>query len=193
MSEASVAPGQTGTFEFPITAPITSGTYNESFGLVIDGKTTFPNGYMNFQLTVAAPLYSAQPVWQQIYTDNTKSSALGWNGTGIIKNTTYTAVVAFRNKSNFTWTRSGNFTITDTRLATFPWGSQSLFCNGSWLINCTRPAALDQQTVSPEQIGSFTFQIQTPKNTGNFTQSFGVVVEGKSTIDSVATFQITVN
>jgi hypothetical protein len=39
--ESSVAPGQTGTFEFPITIPAGSGTYREYFNPVAQGITFF--------------------------------------------------------------------------------------------------------------------------------------------------------
>lgn len=52
LTQASVAPGQTGTFEFPITAPGSTGSFNEHFNLVVDGRAWFGNPGQFFQFTV---------------------------------------------------------------------------------------------------------------------------------------------
>ncbi|MGD0284446.1 MAG: hypothetical protein ABSB12_02545, partial [Candidatus Saccharimonadales bacterium] len=50
--QSSVPPGQVGTFEFPITAPGTAGTYDEHFNLVADGLTWFNDPGQFFILVV---------------------------------------------------------------------------------------------------------------------------------------------
>lgn len=50
LKEATVAPGQTGTFEFSTTAPVNEGIYEEPFGLVVEGVSwmilpKFSNNY----------------------------------------------------------------------------------------------------------------------------------------------------
>ncbi|MDQ5943735.1 MAG: Peptidase protein [Patescibacteria group bacterium] len=51
MLEATVAPGQNGTFNFTIKAPVNPGTYTESFSLVAEGYTWF-NQPLNFTTVV---------------------------------------------------------------------------------------------------------------------------------------------
>lgn len=52
LKEASVAPGQNGTFEFWMNAPQTLGTYPEYFSLVAEGRTWLNDANMNFYSTV---------------------------------------------------------------------------------------------------------------------------------------------
>lgn len=194
LSEASVAPGATGTFEFPISAPGAVGSYKEAFSPVVDGKTVFSSGVAVVQFNVVPPSYSAQAVWQTVYTDASKSKSLGWNATLVPGQKAY-ALIAFKNTSNFTWTRSGG--IFDTRLVTYnSWGRQSGFCTGDWIPTspvCTRPAMLNEASVAPGAMGTFEFPISAPGATGIFNESFGLVVDGKSTFNSgYMTFQFNV-
>ncbi len=186
LKETSVAPGQYGTFEFPIQAPNQPGKYMESFAPIVDGRTVFSNGGIVFNINVTPAVFSAQPVWQQIYTDATKSTALGWNATLTANQPAY-AVIALKNTGNVTWTKSGAFAVTDTRLATYgPWGRQSIFCSNNWLINCTRPAALNETSVAPGQTGTFEFPLRAPSQTGSYSEAFAPVIDGRTVFSSGA-------
>ena len=57
LQQSSVAPGQIGTFLFPITAPSIAGTYNEQFGLVADGQTGgwMPSPVFTLSIIVVPP------------------------------------------------------------------------------------------------------------------------------------------
>ena len=182
LTEANVAPGQYGTFEFEVQAPSAPGTYTESFAPIIDGRTVFTNGSgAGITFTVQPATFSAQPVWQQVYTDNSKTTPLGWNATLTPLQSAY-AVVVMKNTGNIKWTRTGAFTLTDTRLATFnAWGRTSAFCDNTWVINCTRPAALLEDTVAPGQYGTFEFGVKAPASRGVYTESFAPVVDGRAT------------
>ena len=175
--EASVAPGQTGTFEFPITAPQTPGLYSESFGLVVNGKGYFPNGYMSFQITVEPERNSAQAVWQGIYTNSSKTQLLGWGAT-LTKGQSVYAVVAMKNTGNMTWTKTngGNDVMLGTVLGQ---DRQSVFCTAGWLYPCNRPVRLIEASVAPGQTGTFEFPITAPQTPGLYSESFGLVVNGK--------------
>ncbi len=64
MLESSVAPGQTGTFDFSITAPSISGNYWESYGLVADGQASgwMPGVIFGFPVRVVpSPLNAVFP------------------------------------------------------------------------------------------------------------------------------------
>ena len=127
-----------------------------------------------------APDFSAQSVWQQVYTDNTKTTALGWNANLVAGQSAY-AVVAMKNTGNMTWTNSGAFGVTDTRLATSaPWGRQSAFCDPTWIISCTRPATLKEASVAPGQYGTFEFAIKAPSQPGSYAESFAPIVDGRT-------------
>ena len=53
MSEASVAPGQTGTFVFKLRAPSQAGHYQESFRVGIENLIWMPGGRFDLDITVA--------------------------------------------------------------------------------------------------------------------------------------------
>jgi hypothetical protein len=150
---------------------------------------------MNFQLNVTAPNYSAQPIWQQIYTNNTKSTPLGWNAT-LSRGSNAYAVVVMKNTGNFTWTKSGG--AYDVRLATYDWARQSPFCTGAWMVTspaCTRPVGLSETNVPPGQNGTFEFPITVPANQtlGLNNEGYGLVVDGKSILNgSPMNFQLTI-
>lgn len=52
MQNASIAPGQTATFEFTMTAPSTTGTYNERFSLIANNLTWFNDTGLSFYANV---------------------------------------------------------------------------------------------------------------------------------------------
>ena len=90
-----------------------------------------------------------------------------------------------KNTSDITWTNSGGFTTTDVRLATSsPWGRQSLICDNTWVINCTRPAALKEASVAPGEYGTFEFSIKAPMTSGTYVEAFAPVVDGRTVFSS---------
>ncbi|MGB4768827.1 MAG: hypothetical protein WBP22_06275, partial [Candidatus Saccharimonas sp.] len=177
LKETSVAPGESGTFEFPIRAPLSGGTYNEVFGLIVDGRTVFSSGAASFNFNVQPAIFSAQPTWQQIYSDSSKSTPLGWNADLVAGQTAYASVV-MKNTGNTTWTRSGGFGVTDTRLVTYSaWGRDSAICTSGWIVNCTRPASLKETSVAPGESGTFEFPIRAPLAPGVYSESFSPVID----------------
>lgn len=195
LKENSVPPGSFGTFEFSLKAPSTPGHYSETFSPVVDGRAVFVSGEMVFQIDVHPEVFSAQSVWQQVYTDRTKTIPLGWNA-NLVAGSEAHLVVAMKNTGNTTWTKSGGFMISDTRLATYgPWGRNSIFCNNNWLINCARPTALNEDSVAPGQVGTFNFVLRAPSQPGQYSESFAPIIDGRTVFSSGAamTFNITVN
>jgi hypothetical protein len=195
LTESSVAPGQTGTFEFPINAPTGINLYNESFGLVVDGKTVFPNGFMNFQFNVVPQSYQAQPVWQGVFSSSAKTGAPTWNYSFTPGQNAW-AVVVLKNTSNFTWTKGGT---NDVRMVTYNnWGRVSNFCAGLWSIkttpDCTRPGTFNEASVAPGQNATFEFNLNAPTGVNNYNEAFGLVVDGKSIFNSgFVNFQLNVH
>jgi hypothetical protein len=56
LSETTVAPGETGIFNFILHAPAQTGTYREYFNLVDDGVTWLNDPGLNFQVNVVSPV-----------------------------------------------------------------------------------------------------------------------------------------
>lgn len=190
LNEANVPPGQIGTFEFPITAPNQPGSYNESFGLVINGIGYFPGAHMTFPITVEPERNSAQPVWQSVFTDSTKTTSLGWGAT-LLPGRSAHAVVMMKNTGNIPWTRSGGGN--DVMLGTaLPQDRISNLCKATWLHPCNRTVQLKEATVLPGQTGTFEFDFTAPQQPGNYNEPFGLVVNGKGYFGSFMSFQIAV-
>ena len=170
---------------------------NAQYGL---GDTCSSYGNRNFFLyfndwfgPTQPPAFSAQPTWQQVYTDASKSTALGWNANLTAGQSAHVSVV-MKNTGNTAWTKSGAFTITDTRLATHgPWGRSSAFCDPSWVISCTRPATLKENSVAPGESGTFEFPIRAPLTPGTYSESFSPISDGRTVLSGgVMTFRLVV-
>lgn len=56
LMESSVSPGQTGTFEFALTAPQTTGTYQEYYNLVAEDRAWLNEQGSNFTINVVSPI-----------------------------------------------------------------------------------------------------------------------------------------
>lgn len=162
MDQTSVSPGQIGTFRFWYRAPGVFGTHNEQFTLVHEGKAWSP--YFGFFLntTVDNPEFSAQPL----------SAASNVNTATMQKNTRALVTFKVRNTGNYTWKKS------NTRLGTAePFGRISTFRYNTWL-NANRTTTLDEATVAPGEVGTFSFWYQAPTNVGTYQEKFTPVVEG---------------
>jgi hypothetical protein len=181
--EPSVAPGELGTFEFSITPPASSGTYKESFNLLSEGNTWMNDIGMYYQFAVVPLTSQWQEVSQQIYTDS--SYTLPANPAALSPDTHYYVHVGALNTGNTTWTNSGSNPVhLGTSHAT---DRISAFCDPSW-INCNRPAALDQASVAPGQIGTFSFAIKTPASYGIYSEYFNPVVEGSAWMNDIGMY-----
>ena len=53
----------------------------------------------------------------------------------------------------------------------------SLFCTSSW-YGCNRAALLNESSVPPGGIGTFTFEVQAPTNPGTYNEHFNLLSEG---------------
>ncbi|PLS81043.1 hypothetical protein CYG49_02820, partial [Candidatus Saccharibacteria bacterium] len=181
--EASVGPGEFGTFEFWAKAPQQSGTYREHFNLVAEGRTWFnPTGTF-VEFDVQPPIYTWQPIHQGVFTDNTKTTPIGWNARTTPGQKVY-AVMSVRNTGNVAWEKNS---LHPVRLA--PWNPQdkdSIFCSG-W-ISCNRIAVHNEDVVQPGQIATYEFWIQAPDHTVSARQHVNLVAEGKTWMKPTGAF-----
>ncbi len=182
LKEASVAPGEIGTFEFWITAPTTpgkGGTYNERFNILASGITWLNDVGLSYHITAQQPTYSWQWQSQYAYTDATKTTAKGLNGI-LPGDRVYMGVTA-KNTGNMTWTNSGSNPL---RLGTHTPGRQSPFAEGTWL-NSTRPATMQEASVPPGGTATFEFWITVPNIPGGHNERFNLVAEGVTWLNDV--------
>jgi len=192
MKEASVAPGQTATFEFWITAPLNKyGSFLEYFDPVMEGRAWFNSIGLNYSLSVINPQYSWQLLSQYAYTDSTKTTEIGLNS----MSPGQTAYIGFtaKNTGNITWYNNGYFPI-DVG-TTNPYDRLSAFCSGGlgWL-GCNRPARMKEASVAPGQTATFEFTIQAPQTLGTYREYFNPVAEGRTWLPYIGfNYLITVN
>lgn len=161
LTEASVAPGQIGTFTFNVYMP-DSGMHYERLNLVAEGTAWFND--IGLTLYLQGTTYAWQPVWYSPSTGN-------WS---IPRNTSFTITIKARNTGTATWTKDGNFPV---RLGTNPPGRGTALESPSW-INSIRPTGLIESSVAPGQEGTFTFIAKTPNVTGMRYEAFNLVAEG---------------
>ncbi|MEX2006645.1 MAG: hypothetical protein WD877_00490 [Candidatus Saccharimonadales bacterium] len=165
LQESSVAPGQNGTFVFPVKAPNTSGFYAERFNLVMEGVSWFDDPWLEFQTNVGN-FYT----WQMVSQSSNQGFSLS---KGEIAQFTLVA----KNTGNVTWNNSSN----PVRLATWnPSYRISPFCsdNTNWVMGCIRAATLQQSSVAPGNNGTFVFTVQAPQKAGFYLERFNLVAEG---------------
>lgn len=172
--ESSVAPGQTGTFKFSLTAPNVDGVYHESFGLIADGQA---DGWMKdsadftLDITVSNP-FNGIVTGLSTYRDSGRT--LPTDTHEMASGETAYLLLKVKNTGNQTWSNSW------TRVATTnPNDRTSAFSDGSWLSS-NRPATLQETSVAPGQTGTFKFSITAPGTVGSYNESFGLVADGQS-------------
>ncbi len=177
LNEASVAPGQNGTFTFSVQAPTSPGQYNEYFNLVAEGIT-----WMN-----DPGLYWGNYVSSANYTGTVMSDTLP---TSLDPNASGSGGIVIRNDSNVAWYNDGRYPI---RLGTNnPTDRSSVFVAPGWL-GANRPANMTEAVVSPGQNGTFTFTMKASNQPGRYNESFSPVAEGYRWFGTNADHTITVN
>jgi hypothetical protein len=179
IKEASVAPGEIGTFEFSIRTPSTLGNYNEYFRPVVEGVTWMNDIGMHWKLSIKNPTSGWSLASQSVFSDASRERAV--EPTLIASNTQYYIRIAALNTGNTVWSSSG----APVNLATN--NSQdrnSAFCDSSWL-SCNRAATIKEASVAPGEIGTFEFSIRTPSTLGNYNEYFRPVVEGVTWMNDI--------
>jgi hypothetical protein len=169
LSESSVAPGQTGTFQFSVRVPST-GIFYERMNLVAEGQAWFNDAGLTLYLEGGT--YSWKPLWSSYSTGSNANLPRG---------TSMTVTVKVQNTGNIPWTNtSSNSYPWEVRFATDnPENRGSFLYDPSW-ISDIRPAALQESIVQPGQQGTFVFKANIPNNAilGEHYEYFSLVAEG---------------
>jgi hypothetical protein len=176
MKEAVVAPGQTGTFEFWMTAPTNAGgIYHERLGLVMEGVRWMNDVGLSFYAGVQQPNYSWQLTSQYAFTDQTKTTIKNMANLNPGEKV-YVGFTA-KNTGNLTWKNDGTNPV---RVGTVsPIERSSLFSNGSGWLGSSRAANMKEAVVAPGQTGTFEFWMTAPTNAGGiYHERLGLVMEG---------------
>ncbi len=178
-TEASVAPGQTATFEFWIMAPSQPALIKDYINVVNDSISWFYNN-QGVNVWANTPTnYKWQWLGQGLYADQTKAVAVNPQ-TGTVTNHRYYVTLTVRNKSNVTWAKG------PVRLATVSpdhsHGYLSVdgnFYDSTW-INKSRIGSLQEASAAPGQTGTFEFWITAPGSPGFVRDYLNLVNDGVS-------------
>ncbi len=171
MLEASVAPGATGTFEFPITVPPGEGTFIPRYNLLAEGITWMKDIGLSFYTQVKSG-YSWSLVSQYAYSNSTKTTSV--NLSNLAPGQTVFIGFTARNTGNATWYQGGPYPV---RVGTsHPFERVSGFAAPGWLWN-KRPTGLKEISVAPGQVGTFEFDYKAPLTLGTYSEYFNPVAE----------------
>ena len=114
LNQASVAPGQSGTFTFKLKAPSQPGLYNEQYRVLAERMDWAP-------ATVNAPIMS-----QGSYTSSTSSNPI----VNVQAGESASVTLSFTNTGTSTWSKTG---ANPVRLGTYsPIDRTSAFCDSGW-------------------------------------------------------------
>ncbi|MBW3537882.1 S8 family serine peptidase [Candidatus Parcubacteria bacterium] len=170
--EASVAPGEVGTFEFPIAVPKGGGTFNERFNLVAEG-ITWMNDIGLYYHTVVKSDYSWSVTSQYAYTDSTKITPADL--TKLSPGQTVYVGFTARNSGTATWYNTGPYPVNAATAR--PTDRSSGFQSTGWLAP-QRPARMKEASVAPGGIATFEFNYTAPAAGGTYQEYFRPVAEG---------------
>ena len=171
VSPASVAPGQVGTFTFPVTVPAGDGTLHEDFRLVAEDAAWFgPTVSTDLVRRSLSGEFVGKSAWLDADETQPWDLSQAYPGqTGYLK-------FRLRNTGSRTWTSGGDNPV---QLGT--WGpadrKSPFYVDGEW-ITPSRATSLSQATVQPGQIGSFSFPIRVPSGSSTVRERYRAVAEG---------------
>ena len=185
LKEATVAPGQTGTFEFWMTVPASgvSGIYNERFNIMANNLTWMNDTGLSYYMNVQQPKYTWSMASQYAYTDTTKATVANMNSLTPGQKV-YVGFTA-KNTGNMTWSNSGpNAILAGTEA---PKERSSLFAPNSGWLTSTKPTLLKEATVAPGQTGTFEFWMTVPASGvyGVYNERFNILANGITWMNDV--------
>ena len=179
LTEASVQPEGTGTFEFWIKVPNTAINTKEYFTPLQEGVTWLQDIGLHYNIRNTGQ-YSWQYQGQSLYTNNSKTSSVNFYNQILSKDTRYYAVVRLKNTGNVTWYQ-GNFRLGVSR----PTSRTSVISDPSWTVPQTRAATLVESAVRPGEIGTFEFWIKTPNSSVRLKEYFTPLQENISWLNDI--------
>jgi hypothetical protein len=108
----------------------------------------------------------------------------------IVKGVGFTFEVGFKNKTNYTWVRTGSNSV-DLKIAP-PYNRDTVVRHKFWADSQT-PAWLKDNQAKPGWIAYYRFALEAPKEAGVYTEKFVLVNYGDKHILSGSEFEITMN
>lgn len=182
LSESSVAPGATGTFEFSITAPYSlNGTrLDEYFRPLAEGKTWMNDLGMYYGFQAQSTPYSWEYAGQGIYKNSSRTTTVDPNN--LQPNTTYYLRLSAKNAGGATWKKNVLNLATSN-----PKDRPSVMSDSSWPSG-NRATTLKESSVNPGQIGTLEFSIKTPSQPGTYNEYFLPVADGITWLEDLGQY-----
>jgi glucose/arabinose dehydrogenase len=170
--EATVAPGDIGTFTFTIKAPAVLGRYDLPLRPVVDGVTWLEH----------------QGVFVRVFSDlgyHSKWVSQTANPTLEPGATSTDLTVTFRNAGSKTWTKGvpGQQAALGIRNDERTWASLAV----GW-PDPARPAVQTEAVVAPGQNATFTFKVKAPQAPSTYVLSMRPVIDGVLWLDDEGVF-----
>jgi len=150
------------------------------------GNRNFYLYYTNwFGSTTGTPSYGYSVVSRDVYSDATLQTKLP-NLLTVEPDSSFYVKLVIRNTGNQVWYKNSLNIGGDA-----PQNRASLFASDTWL-NAARPATINEASVSEGGSGTFTFKMTAPKELGDYSEQFGVLIEGNRWLSGTLTIPITV-
>ena len=170
--EATVAPGEIGTFTFRMRAPGVTGAYDLPLRPVIDGVTWMEH----------------QGVFVRLISD------LGWHSKWVSQSpnpslapgaTSGDITITLRNNGTKTWTKGvlGQQAAIGIRNDDRTWASLAV----NW-PDPSRPAVQTETSVAPGSLATFTFKLRAPQTPSTYVLSMRPVIDGTTWLDDEGLF-----
>lgn len=179
LQESYIQSGDVGTFNFKMTTPKDLGTYNEDFGILIEGNR-WMDGTISIPITVKSvnPYYSAKMLSISAYSDKEMLKKIDIGNVVKYTGSTWYIKAVVQNTGNQVWPK--DLTKIGT---TNPLDRQSVFATKSWL-STTRPASTIERDILPQNSATFIFSMSTSTPTSPIQEQFGLVIEGQRWINT---------
>ncbi len=174
-TEATVGPGQTGTFTFNVRAPATAGTYDLPLRPVIDGVTWMEDSGVFMVIVSSAGTYHSRWAAQTAY------PALRAGQTSA------PLTITFTNAGTATWTKGvpGQEARLGIDLDDVTWAALGV----NWPY-ASRVATQTEVTVAPGQNATFTFQVKAPATPGVYSIHLRPVIDGTAWLEDEGVFLV---
>jgi hypothetical protein len=177
ISEATVQPGQVGTFEFWVNIPTNRVDTREYFNPLQEGVAWLNDLGMNIPIRTGGN-YSWSYAGQSMYTDNTKTSEVNPYASSLNPGGRYYFVLRAKNTSDVTWYK-GNFKLGVSRN-----GEANAIYDSTW-ISPGRAATINEELVQPGQVGTFEFWVNIPSTSVRFNAYFNPVQENIAWLNDI--------
>jgi len=174
-TEATVAPGQTGTFTFKVRAPTRPGTYSLPLRPVIDGVTWMEDSGVFMVIVSSDGSYHSRWTAQSPY----PTLRAGQTSTAL--------TVMYANAGTATWVKGvlGREARLGINLDDVTWASLGV----NWPVQ-NRVAIQTEASVAPGQSATFTFQVRAPATPGVYAIHLRPVIEGTVWMEDEGVFLI---